>query len=82
MVVGPIAALAAGATVVPVDRLDAVGIAGRVRRDRIESFAAPPAIVHDLLTNPAIDPADLESLTALGVGATSVPHGLEDRYHQ
>jgi long-chain acyl-CoA synthetase len=78
-VVGP---LAQGATVVTVDRLDAVGLAQRIRRDRIAGFAAPPTIVHDLLTNPDVDPEDLASLVALGVGASSTPPGLEDRYRK
>ena len=63
-----------------IDRLDAVGIAGRVKRDRVKGFAVPPAIALDLLSNPEVSPEDLESLTALGVGATAVPPGLEERY--
>ena len=44
MVVGPVAAFASHATFVPIDRIDAIGIAERVKRDRIKGFAIPPAI--------------------------------------
>jgi long-chain acyl-CoA synthetase len=80
MTLGPVAGYSQGATVIVVDRRDPVGIAERVRLDQIESFSAPPAIVHDLLSNPAVDPRDLESLSGLGVGASTIPPGLEERY--
>ena len=80
MIVGPVAAFSRQASFVPIDRIDAVGIAERVKRDRVKGFAVPPAIAMDLLTNPEVRAEDLESLTALGVGATAVPPGLEERY--
>ncbi len=80
MIVGPVAAFSRQASFVPIDRIDAVGIAERVKRDRVKGFAVPPAIAMDLLSNPDVRPEDLESLTGLGVGATAVPPGLEERY--
>lgn len=82
MIVGPVAAFASHATFVPIDRLDAVGIAERVKRDQVQGFSIPPAIAMDLLSNPAIEPTDLKSLTALGVGATAIPPGLKERYQK
>jgi long-chain acyl-CoA synthetase len=82
MILGPIAAWTCGLPCVLMDRVDAEGIAAWVRRERITSFSAVPAMVYDLLTNPAIDQADLVSLTRPGVGGSDCPPALRELYEQ
>ena len=82
IVLGPLTALQAGQCCVLMDRVDAVGIADWVRRERVTTFSAVPAMVYDLLTNPAVDQAALESLIEPGVGGADCPQVLRDLYRQ
>ena len=67
MILGPVTALDLGACVVCIDRIDPVGLASWIRDERVSTFSAVPAIIHDLLTHPDVDPADLASARAARV---------------
>ncbi len=82
MVLGPLACLQSGRTCVLMDRLDAAGIAEWVARERVETFAAAPTMIYDLLSNPAVKPEDLASLKAPGAGGAPIPETLRDLYRQ
>jgi long-chain acyl-CoA synthetase len=82
MILGPIASWASGLVCVLMDRVDAEGIATWVRQERVSSFSAVPAMVYDLLTNPAVDQNDLISLTRPGVGGSDCPPALRDLYQR
>ncbi|HUF96696.1 MAG TPA: class I adenylate-forming enzyme family protein [Ilumatobacter sp.] len=80
MILGPIAALQFGRPCVLMDRRDPVGIAEWVRRESITTFAAVPTMIHDLLTNPSVDQADLVTLRRPGVGGGSCPDSFKALY--
>ncbi len=73
MILGPVACAQAGACCILMDRIDPKGIAEWVRTERIATFAAVPTMMHDLLTSPDVDPADLAPLTRPGVGGAGCP---------
>jgi acyl-CoA synthetase (AMP-forming)/AMP-acid ligase II len=72
--------LVCGGTSVPMDRIDADGVAAWTRDLGIQRMYAAPPTVYDLSTRPDIDPADLATLEDLVVGGAKVPTGLLDRY--
>jgi long-chain acyl-CoA synthetase len=72
--------LLCGGTCVPMDRIDAVGVAAWVAELGIQRMYAPPPLVYDLSTRPEIDPADLATLEDLVVGGAKVPTGLGAHY--
>ena len=82
MALGPLVAFQTGGCCVAMDRLDAPGLAEWIREERIVTFAAVPAIVHDLLTHPAVKPEDLASLTRPGVGGASCPEAFRELYRK
>jgi acyl-CoA synthetase (AMP-forming)/AMP-acid ligase II len=73
--------LVSGGTCVPMDRIDAVGVAEWVAEFGVQGMYAPPPVAYDLATLPAIDPAALATLVDLTVGGAKVPTGLRDAYH-
>lgn len=82
MVLGPLVAYQTGATLVAMDRIDAVGMAQWIASERITTFAAVPAMVHDLLTHPAVDDDQLSSLVAIGVGGADMPDAFRQLYEK
>ena len=82
MILGPIATLQFGRPCVLMDRRDSVGIAEWVKRESITTFAAVPTMIHDLLTNPMIDQADLASLRRPGVGGGNCPDSFKELYER
>jgi long-chain acyl-CoA synthetase len=82
MILGPLTAFQAAECCVLMDRVDAVGIADWVQRERVTTFSAVPAMVYDLLTNPEVDQDALESLVEPGVGGADCPQALRDLYRQ
>ena len=82
MILGPLLATQLCGCCVCMDRIDAVGIAEWVRRERIQSFSAVPAILHDLLTHPDVKPDDLASLTRPGVGGASCPEPTKKLFEE
>lgn len=82
VVLGPLVSFQQALPCVLMDRVDAVGIAGWIRDERITTFAAVPAMVHDLLTNPQVEESDLASLHRPGVGGADCPQAVHDLYRQ
>jgi len=72
-VLGPVCIFYDGRTCVCMDRIDALGVADWVRREKIGSFDGVPTIIHDLLTHPEIEPADLASLREPIMGGADSP---------
>jgi long-chain acyl-CoA synthetase len=82
MILGPVSCIQAGATCICMDRIDALGLAEWVRRESIETFAAVPTMIHDLITNPAVNQADLKTLTRPGAGAAATPETFRALYRE
>jgi acyl-CoA synthetase (AMP-forming)/AMP-acid ligase II len=74
--------LLCGGLLVPVPRIDALGVAEWIREFGIQRMYAAPPTVYDLLTRPEIDPADIATLSHLGVGGAKTPEGLSERYRE
>jgi acyl-CoA synthetase (AMP-forming)/AMP-acid ligase II len=86
MILGPVAAYQAGNPIVTMDRLDAVGMAEWIHAEKISTFAAVPAMVHDLLTHPDVTDEMLTTIDAIGVGGADLPDAFrrlyESRFHR
>jgi long-chain acyl-CoA synthetase len=82
MVLGPLIAFQYASTCVAIDRIDALGLAEWVRRERVASFAAVPTVIHDLLTHPGVSPQDLASLEAPLVGGAVCPEEFRALYRE
>ncbi len=81
MIVGPLAALFAGATTVVLDRLNARGVAAACRDRRLSMVRAlVPATVYDLVHDGEIAPDSLASLREAGCGAAGLPESLRDAF--
>jgi long-chain acyl-CoA synthetase len=81
-VLASVQCLLAGSTCVPMDRIDVRGVADWIRDAGVQRMYATPPTVYDLLTRPDIDPADIASLTHLGVGGAKTPEGMRERYFE
>ncbi|MGD9703747.1 MAG: class I adenylate-forming enzyme family protein [Acidimicrobiia bacterium] len=81
-VLSTIQSMLCGGLLVPIDRIDAVGVAGWVREFAVQRMYTTPPTVYDLLTRPDIEPGDVATLTHLGVGGAKVPAGLRERYRE
>jgi len=82
MILGPLAAYQGGASVVAMDRVDAVGMAEWIEREQVTTFAAVPAMVHDLLTHPDVGDEMLASIEAIGVGGADMPDAFRRLYEE
>jgi malonyl-CoA/methylmalonyl-CoA synthetase len=77
MVVGPMAALFAGATTVAVDRMNAAGVAAACRdRHLTRVNALVPTTIYDLIHDDTIAPQTLASLRVAGTGAAGLSESL------
>ncbi len=81
-VLSTVQSLLCGGVLVPIDRMDAVGVAGWVSEFGVQRMYVTPPTVYDLLTRPEIDPADIATLSHLGVGGAKCPEGLRERYRE
>jgi len=82
VVLGPLVAFQQGACCIAMDRIDPVGIAEWVRRERIGTFVGVPTLLHDLLTHPDVDPADLATLVRPEVGGAECPEEFRRLYRE
>ncbi len=82
MVLAPLTAFQVGSACVAIDRIDPVGLAGWVRRERVGHFAAVPTILHDLLTHPDVTAEDLASLESPMVGGADCPESFRSLYRE
>jgi acyl-CoA synthetase (AMP-forming)/AMP-acid ligase II len=73
MILGPLGSFAFGHTCVAVDRVDPVGLAEWILAERIGSLALVPTQLHDLLTHPDVDVAQLATFFRPGVGGADCP---------
>jgi acyl-CoA synthetase (AMP-forming)/AMP-acid ligase II len=80
MILGPVTSVALGACTVCIDRVDPVGLAHWIRDERVSTLSAVPAIIHDLLTHPEVEPADLASLERPGCGGGATPESFRNLY--
>jgi acyl-CoA synthetase (AMP-forming)/AMP-acid ligase II len=80
IVLGPLVAFQNDLTVVAMDRIDAVGMAEWIQAERITTFSAVPAMVHDLLTHPDVGDEMLASLDGIGVGGADMPDAFRRMY--
>ena len=78
----PLVAFQVGSACVCMDRIDPLGVAEWVRTERIATFHAVPAILHDLLTHEGVKPADLASLTRPEVGGADCPDAFRTLYRE
>jgi long-chain acyl-CoA synthetase len=74
--------LLSGGTLVPIDRIDAVGVASWIAEFGVQRMYVTPPTVYDLLTRSDIDPRDIVTLSHLGVGGAKCPEGLRERYRE
>jgi acyl-CoA synthetase (AMP-forming)/AMP-acid ligase II len=82
IVLGPLVAYQNDSTVVAMDRIDAVGMAEWISQERVTMFSAVPAMVHDLLTNPAVSDDMLTTLDGIGVGGADMPEAFRELYQK
>jgi long-chain acyl-CoA synthetase len=82
VVLGPVQAWQCGVCSVAMDRIDAVGVAEWVARERICTFAAVPTVIHDLLTHPDVRPVQLSSLVQPLVGGAECPEEFRALYRE
>ena len=82
IVLVPLTAFQIGSACVAMDRIDPLGIAEWVREERIATFHAVPAVLHDLLTHPDVRPQDLASLTRPEVGGADCPDAFRRLYRE
>jgi len=82
MVLGPLSSYQTGTPMVAMDRVDGLGMAEWIHREKITNFAAVPAMVHDLLTNPEVTDEMLSSIVAIGVGGADMPDAFRRLYEE
>jgi acyl-CoA synthetase (AMP-forming)/AMP-acid ligase II len=63
----------AGGTQIVMDRVDPVGIAQWIRRERVNSWFGVPTMLHGLATSPDVEVEDLASLRDVWTGGTHLP---------
>jgi len=80
IVLGPVQAWQNGCACIAMDRIDAIGVAAWIERERIGSFAAVPTVIHDLLTHPDVRPEQLASFTQPMVGGATCPEEFRVLY--
>lgn len=82
MVLGPLLAYQNQASLVTMDRIDAVGMAQWIQQEKVTTFSAVPAMVHDLLTHPEVTDEMLSSLQSIGVGGADMPDAFRRLYQE
>jgi long-chain acyl-CoA synthetase len=82
MVLGPLLAFQQRMCLVAMDRVDGPGLAEWIHRERVSSFSAVPAMVHDLLTDPAVTDEMLAPLQGIGVGGADMPDAFRRMYQE
>ena len=70
----------AGGTSIVMDRIDAEGVAGWIRREQVTTWNGPPALLHSLATTDTIDAADLASLDEVWTGGADCPEAIRSAF--
>ena len=79
-ILGVVASAIRGETCVAVDRVDPLGLAHWIRRERITRMIAVPTMLYDLLTHPDVDPSDLATLKRPECGGSHTPQVVRDLF--
>lgn len=82
LVLGPCVAYQCGLTLVAMDRVDGLGMGEWIAAERVTTFSAVPAMVHDLLTDPAVTDEMLASIETIGVGGADMPDAFRRLYEE
>ena len=82
MILGPVAAARAQAAHICMDRVDSVGVAEWIGREKISVTNCAPTTAFDMLTRDDIRPEDLSSLELLSIGGSTVPERLPALYFE
>jgi O-succinylbenzoic acid--CoA ligase len=70
----------AGGCCIIMDRIDAEGVAEWIRRERVTTFNAPPALIYSLAHHPAVAPEDLASLNDVWSGGADCPERIREAF--
>jgi long-chain acyl-CoA synthetase len=70
----------AGGTSIVMDRIDAEGVAGWIRAERITTWNGPPALLHSLATRDDIAADDLASLDEVWTGGADCPEAIRSAF--
>lgn len=82
IILGPCTAYQCAMSLVAMDRIDGVGMGEWIAGEKITTFSAVPAMVHDLLTNPSVTDDMLASIQAIGVGGADMPDAFRRLYEE
>jgi len=82
IILGPCMAYQCGMTLVAMDRVDGLGMGEWIAAEKVTTFSAVPAMVHDLLTNEAVTDDMLASIQAIGVGGADMPDAFRRLYKE
>ncbi|WP_134324838.1 class I adenylate-forming enzyme family protein [Cumulibacter soli] len=69
------------ATLVLMHKWDPAVALDLIERERVTAMTGVPTMVLQLLSQPDVESRDLSSLTTVGTGGASAPHGLAGRAH-
>jgi acyl-CoA synthetase (AMP-forming)/AMP-acid ligase II len=72
----------AGGCSIVMDRIDAEGVAGWIRAERVTMWNGPPALLHSLATSEAVAASDLASLTEVWTGGADCPEAIRARFER
>jgi acyl-CoA synthetase (AMP-forming)/AMP-acid ligase II len=61
-------------------RIDAVGVAEWIRRERVTTWNGPPALLHSLAHMDEVDPSDLSSLREVWTGGADCPEAIRSAF--
>jgi acyl-CoA synthetase (AMP-forming)/AMP-acid ligase II len=70
----------AGGCSVIMDRIDARGVAEWIRREQVNTWNGPPALLHSLVMDDAVTADDLASLEEVWTGGGDCPEALRERF--
>lgn len=82
MVLGPLTTFQLRSCLVCIDRVDPVGLAEWIERERVATFSAVPTMVHGLLTHPEVRPEQLATLVRPSVGGADLPESFRALYRE
>jgi long-chain acyl-CoA synthetase len=82
MILGPLTSFTAGSTCIAVDRVDPVGLAQWVGRERITTMSLVPTMLHDLFRHPDVDIDDLLAYFRPGVGGADCPRAWRQLFEE
>jgi long-chain acyl-CoA synthetase len=70
----------AGGRIVLMDKHDPAGVVDWIRRESVTVWNGVPALLHSMVNDMSIDPADLRSLSEVWTGGASCPESLRNAF--